>query len=206
MPFSTLALLLCAAATPEEGTSARLLRPEVAASTGIYATAYTATGLTYGDAMWAAAAQARGLIGGLTGDLSVLGLFPLASNQAVGSVDLVPRVGWTGYRWSVLAGAAVQIAPVAHPVAQVLPSLRAQVDFGRFGLSAGVFDIYGQVPFHLSAEVGDFSLGYAAPLGFVASARFKLPKGLRLRVQTFVYRLFEADAGMLTLGLGWEGA
>lgn len=203
----TLALLLAAAAGPEDGPPPqRLLRSEVAASTGIYGSAYTATGLRYGDALWAAGAEARGLIGGLTGELSVLGLFPLASNQAAGSLELVPRVGWSGYHWSLLAGAAVQVAPAARPVTQVLPSLRAQVDFGRFGLSAGVFDIYGQVPLHLSAELGDFSIGYAAPLGLVASARFRLPKGLRLRVQGFVYRLFDAEAGMLTLGLGWEGA
>jgi hypothetical protein len=197
-------LLVLLAAEPG---SERLLAPELAASTGVFASAWSSTGIRLGDAQWAVTADARGLIGGFTGELQALALFSLSGDGAATSIGFVPRVGWTGRRWSVLAGASIQLAPAAQPATQVLPSLRAQFNFtDGLGLSAGLFDFYGQVPFHLSAEVGDFSLGWAAPLGFVIGMRFRLPKHLSIRVQGFVYRLFQAEQGMLTLGLGWEGA
>jgi hypothetical protein len=200
---SALLLVLLAA----EPGSERLLAPEVAASTGVFASAWSNTGIRLGDAQWAVTADARGLIGGLTGELQALALFSLSSDGAATSIGLVPRIGWTGRRWSVLVGASVQLSPTAKPPTQVLPSLRARFDFTEgLGISAGLFDVYGQIPFHLSAELGDFSLGWAAPLGFVVGMRFRLPKHFSIRVQGFVYRLLQAEQGMLTLGFGWEGA
>jgi len=185
----------------------RLESNVVEVGTGIFGAAYTATGARMGDTQWAVSARGRYLFGGLTGEAEVLALFPLTGNGAATSVALVPRIGWTAAHWTVVVGANVQLAPSAVPTASTVPSLRAHVRLtDGIGLSAGVFDYYGQVPFHLSAELGDYSVGWAAPLGLVASARWHLPAHLTLRVLGFVYRLYNQEAGMLSVGLSWGGA
>jgi hypothetical protein len=193
-------MILTAAADP------RLLDDEVTASTGVFASAYTQPGATVGDALWAAGTSGRYLLGGATGDLAVLALVPLTGNTVATSFNLTPRIGWTGRRFSILAGVSLQLAPHALPAAELLPSLRAQVAFGPVGITAGLFDVYGQLPFHLSVELKGFSVGYVAPLGAVTSARIRLTHGLSLRLLAFAYRLVNVTTGMATIGVAWEDA
>src|SRR6185503_245111 len=89
----------------------------------------------------------------------------------------LPRVGWTGHRFELLLGAALQFLPGAPTVLQWVPSARFARRFGAFGLSAGLFDGVGQAPLHLTAEAGDFYVGYMAPLGARAGVRFRLSDG-----------------------------
>lgn len=196
-----LSTMLLAAAPDGE----RLLSNEVAAGLGFLGSGYTVNGGRMGDALLAPSVTGRGVFSGFTVDGALLVGAPLAPNGEAVSVTGTVRAGYTGYRWSVLGGVSGQWAHSATPAMQWMPSLRGQVDFGSFGLSAGLFDFHGQVPFHLSAELGRFSIGYVAPIGLVASADIPLTQSLSLRCQGWVYRLFNSEQVLVTVGAVWGG-
>lgn len=205
--MSALLLGLLLAAEP----SGRLLDSQVTAGAGVLGTGYTVFGSRLGDASFVPLVTARGVFGGLVVEGGALVAAPLARGTTLVSFTGVARAGWSGERWSIVGGLVAQLASEATPVTQLLPSVRAQLSFGKAGLVLGLFDVVGQVPLHLSVELGPFangrfSLGWVAPVGLVASVDVWLTKDFGLRFFGFGTRLGTVETAMGVLSLTFGGA
>jgi hypothetical protein len=206
----TLALLALLHAAPVEVSAAavaRSVRPEVSAGIGVGGAGYTFAGGRWGDALLMPYAVGRGLLGPVTLELEVNASVPLSGNGTTGTFMLIPRIGWAGQTWHVLVGVTLQISPGVPSPLQVLPSLRVRKNFTEsVGVSAGLFDLHGLAPFHLSAELGAFDLGYVAPIGVTVGMRFRLPvANLAIHLRGLALRLYNSELALVTLGLGWGG-
>lgn len=203
--MTPLLLALCLSAEP----AARLLSNEVSAGVGVLGTSYSFTGGRLGETQVAPTVTARGLLGGATLEGGVLWVIPTAGTTST-SLTAAARLGWTGRRWSVLAGVLLQWAAGATPALQWLPTLRGSVDFGPFGLTLGVFDSLGLVPAHLSADVrvgrGGFSVGWVVPVGAILSAHLPLDERFGLRLSAFAFKLLQSEVAMVTLAGTFGGA
>jgi hypothetical protein len=188
-------------------TTPRLLDTELAVGLGVTGTGYAYEGGRRGDFFVDRLVDGRLVLEGFTFDTSAS--FPMETRPGGAStgVSAVARIGWTGRRWSVVAGASLQFVPLAEPSRQWLPSLRASYSFGGWGLSAGIFDHYAMAPAHLTLEVGNYGVGYVAPLGALLTARFRLRDFFGVRVAAMAYRLFNTEVAMVTVcvsaGPGW---
>lgn len=197
-------------AQPSPEPAPRLLATELAVGLGVSGQGYTYSGGRQGDLFVDRLVEARLVLGGFTYDTSAS--FPMETRPGGAStgVNAVARIGWTGERWSVVGGASLQFVPRAEPSRQWLPSLRASYSFGGWGLSAGLFDHYATAPAHLTLEVGNYGVGYVAPLGALATARFRLRDFFGVKVAAMAYRLFTTDVAMVTVcisaGPGWGTA
>ncbi len=171
------------------------------AQAGLLVNGYSHGAGRWSEAFLAASASGHLLLGGLTLDGGLLSLLPAETGGPGGSLALSARVGYTGERWSVVAGPVVHLAPSASPALQVLPSVKGRVRAGPLMLDAGLFDLHGLIPAHVGAEWGNYGLGYVLPLGARAHARLPLTARTGLRVEGFAFRLGNAHAAMLTVGV-----
>ncbi len=113
-------------------------------------------------------------------------VFPLSSTPVRGSAEL--RLGYSGRRWAVVAGAYVLDGFNTTPRFQaILPTARAQVKLGELSLVAGLWDFHlPDVPFHLSVEGKDVGLGYVYPYGVEAHLRLRVVDFIGVEVQALV--------------------
>jgi len=106
---------------------------------------------------------------------------PRPGGLSVGANALL-RAGCVGARWAVFAGAFANWALEGKPQLQWLPSLRGEVAFEKFGVSAAVLDHAGFAPLYVTAELptslGHLCVGYLAPLGGLVG--FSRPLGGQL--------------------------
>lgn len=140
---------------------------------------------------------------------AALFLLPRSSRGAAAGGNGFARIGFSGHRWALLGGVALQYAPAAQPTLQLLPSLQGRAAFRTFQLSAGLFDplTLGLAPAHLLLELDDFGLGYVAPLGALATLRARVGTTLSLRLAALAFRLGRAEVGLFTasIAVGPEG-
>ncbi len=197
------AVVLCADGSPPP---ARLLSNEVSAGLGFLGASYTTLGSRVGDTLLTPTLAGRAVVNGFTVDGGLYLAAPLEAGGLATSYSWAVRLGWTGRRWSAVAGATMTYTPGARPAVSMLPSLLGQYDFGPLGLALGVFDQLGLVPAHLSARMGRFSIGWVAPVGLLASADLPLPDGFGLRFSGFAFRLGNTEMAMLTIAATWGGA
>jgi hypothetical protein len=195
--------------TPSSGTAAAAsdspVRFELAPFAGVMGTATSAYAGRYGDALGLVGAELRAGVGALDldGNVHLLGT-PSSLGTRTQYVGVL-RLGYRGGPFAIRAGATLQYSPLESAGArqpadpQLLPSLHAGYSFGRFGLSAGLFDGLGYAPAHLSAHLDGYSLGFVAPLGLRAGASLPLGSALGLRVEGFAFSLFGRQTAMLTL-------
>ncbi len=191
--------------------SGRLLDSHVAAGVGVLGSSYTVFGSRLGDTAFAPMLTARGVFSGFVVDGGVLVAAPLSRGGTLFSLTGTARVGWSGERWSIVGGLVAQLASEATPSTQLLPSLRAQLSFGKAGLTLGVFDVVGQVPLHLSVELGPFangrfSVGWVAPVGLIASVEVWMTRDFGLRFFGFASRLGNVESAMGVVSVVYGGA
>lgn len=201
--------LLLSAVVFSAAPDTRLLAPEVSAGVGVLGTGYSQGSVRFGDAHLAPVVTGRYLFGGFTVEAGVLLAAPLAASTTASSVTGSLGLGWTGKKWNLTLGAALQWTAQTAPALQLVPQLRVSYDFGRVGATLGVFDQLGLVPAHLSGftrlGAARVSLGYVAPLGVLAGVDVPLTAGLGVRVTGFVFKLFQSEYAMLTLALTFDG-
>lgn len=193
-------------AAPDASPSA--LRLEVGLFAGVKGDAQAVHGGRFGDALGLAGVELHGGVGAFDVDAS---LHLLGTPSAHGARLAFPgalRLGYRGGPLAIRAGAALQWATLqsakqGQSVAnlQPVPSLHAGYSFGRFGLSAGVFDGLGYAPAHLSAHLDAFSLGFVAPLGLRAGAALPLGENLGLRAEGVAFALGRYQSALLTLSI-----
>ena len=190
--------------------TARLLGPEVAAAVGVLGTGYTMQNTHWLDLHIAPAITGRYLFGGFTIDGGVLLAIPLSRDTTGLSFTAQLLVGWTGKRWNVSAGGLMQWSNLAQPAIQWLPRLRASYSFGVLGATLGLFDQFGLVPAHLSADLrwrgARYSLGWVVPIGLITGADLPLTGRVGLRINAFGFKLAQTEIAMLTLGATFDGA
>jgi hypothetical protein len=174
---------------------------ELYAETGLLTGGYSFEGGGWNDVYLTSGGGALYLFGGLTVEGSLLSLLPLERNGPGASLSLAVRVGYTGQRWSVVAGPVLQGAHRAEPLFQLLPSVHGLYDVGPVRLDAGLLDGNGMVPAHVGVSYGPVGLGYVLPLGVRAQARIPLTARAALQVSGFAFRLFGAHSALLTVGL-----
>ena len=110
-------------------------------------------------------------------------VFPLTDTPVRGSAEL--RLGYSGRRWALVAGAYLLDGFNTSPRFKVFPTARGEVKFGDFSIVVGLYDFHlPDVPLHLSIEGRDVGLGYVFPYGVEAH--------LRLRVVDFIGVVFQA--------------
>lgn len=174
---------------------------EVEARIGAMGLAFGFEGGRWGDLYVTPAVQGRWRLGALGLDGGVLLTVPTAANGAGFGGRVSARVGFVGESFAVFAGPVVEYGAVAVPALQLLPSLRAQASFGAWGLSAGLFDHHALALAHLTVELGDYGIGYLAPLGLTAHARFWLTPKVALTLQALAGTLGNTQQALLTTGL-----
>jgi hypothetical protein len=198
--LTLLAVLVVHAAGDE-----RLLTDEVTAGLGAFGSGYSQLGTRLGDANLAPSVTGRVLFSGFTLEGGALVVAPLGRDGSSLAVTGTARVGWTGRRFSVLAGALGQWGQASTPAWQWLPTLRASVDLGPFGLTLGVFDFLGLVPAHLSFDLwlahARFSLGWVAPIGLVGSLDLPVTERFAVRFQGFAYKLAQVEFALASVGV-----
>lgn len=193
--FSGLLAAVMLAAAPGEP----LLGTEGGLGVGVWGQGFTQRGGRWGDASVGPLGTGRVVWRGVTADATLAFEIPVTQGGISSAWLGVLRLGYTGERFSVVAGAAMQYARLAEPTTQWLPSLRAEGTFGEWGLALGVFDYCATAPLHLSFQLGDWSVGYVAPLGAVVTARLRLLDGFGVQLAALAYRLANTDVAMLTL-------
>jgi hypothetical protein len=133
----------------------------------------------------------------------VLLVAPVTRDGAGLSVTAGLAVGWSSRRFALVLGALGQWADGGKPLVQWLPTVRASVDCGPFGVTVGVFDHLGLVPAHLSFDLvvddATFSVGWVAPIGLLASLTVPVGARLGLRVTGFAYTVGSAQFAMLAV-------
>ncbi|ATB29228.1 hypothetical protein [Melittangium boletus] len=186
---------------PEAPASRALSPVELRGDVGVLSSGLAGEGSAWADTFAAQALSGHVLLGGLTLEGGLLSLLPVSPGGAGASLTLTARVGYTGERWSLVAGPVLGLGYTARPRLQVLPSLRLLRHVGPVTLHAGLLDLHGLVPAHLGVSWKDVGLAYIAPLGARAWARLPLSSDLALRVEGFAFRLAGTQSAWLTLGM-----
>jgi len=186
---------------PEVQSSRALSSVELRGDVGVLSSGLAGQGSAWTDTFAAQALSGHVLLGGLTLEGGLLSLLPVRPGGAGASLTLTARVGYTGERWSLVAGPVLGLGYTARPRLQVLPSIRALRHVGPVTLHAGLLDSHGLVPAHLGVSWKDVGLAYIAPLGARAWARLPLSSDLALRVEGFAFRLAGTQSAWLTLGM-----
>ncbi|MEW5742117.1 MAG: hypothetical protein AB1938_24590 [Myxococcota bacterium] len=181
------------------------------AGIGFLGSSYAQPGYRLGDAHFAPSVTGRYLFGGFTVDGGFLLSAPLTSDGTSLAFTALLRAGWTFRRWHLLGGAVLQWAAGveknpdtgAQPSLQVLPSFLLSTDFGPFGATLGVMDCVGLVPahlsFHMKLDRRRFSLGWAFPIGLIASLDLPVSGRWGLRFSAFAFRAFQSEFAFITV-------
>jgi hypothetical protein len=162
---------------------------------------YSFEGGSFTDAFLAKGTGGHYLFGGFTAEAGVFSLWPLRGNGPGHSLAASARLGYSGERWSLVAGPVLQATYPSSPIVQVLPSARALYRVGPVTLNAGLLDMHGMVPAHVGASYGPVGLAYVLPLGARAHARIRLSQRVALHLEGFAFRVGPAQSAMLTVGL-----
>ncbi|MBN1209491.1 MAG: hypothetical protein JXB05_31860 [Myxococcaceae bacterium] len=179
----------------------RALTNELSSELGLLAGGYSFSGGSWTDAYAASITSGHYLFGGLTVQAGLLSLTPLERGGPSPSFSLGVRLGYTGERWSVVAGPVLQATYPSSPLITVLPSVRGLYQLGAVTLDAGLLDKQGLVPAHLGASYGPVGLAYVLPLGLRAHARIPLTERAGIQVEGFAFRVGNAQSALLTVGL-----
>lgn len=197
---------IAASASPPSLLQERLFGREVQVGAGVLGQGYGFEAGRWGDAYATQQVEARWRFGTPTIEGGILHALPVATSGAAQGFNFHLRAGLTGARYSVTVGANAQLAPAANPALALLPSVRAAYLFDGFGLSAGLFDTHGLAIARLSAELGDYGIGFVAPLGAEAHARFRFNDSFGLQVQGMVFRAFSSQVAFVTVSGVFEAA
>ncbi len=202
VPASVLALLVALAPPGASAAAPRALPAvQVRGEVGVLSSGLTDVGPGWADTFAAQALSGHVLLGGLTLEADVLSLLPVRAGGAGASLSLIPRVGYTGERWSLVAGPVLGLGYTARPRLQVLPSLRVLRHVGPVTVHAGLLDFHGLVPAHLGVSWKGVGLAYVAPLGARAWARLPLSSDVALRLEGHAFRLAGTQSAWLSLGM-----
>ena len=200
------------AAAPAEPAppAPRLLESRAEVLFGAATTGFAWNGGRWGDLPLLPGISGRYVQGGLALDGSLVAIAPPIADGISAGANATLRAGYVGTRWAVFAGAFANWALEGKPTWQWMPSLRGEVAFERFGLSAGLFDHGGFAPLHVTAEVptsvGHLSVGYLAPLGALVGFSRPLAGQLSARAQLLYARILNTEQATFTVGLAWGGA
>jgi hypothetical protein len=205
-----LLLVLCAglpawaedsSATVPYEVSPRALKNEISSSLGLLVGGYSFSGGSWDDLYLSSITRGHYLFNGLTADAGMLSLRPLEGGGPGMSTSLSLRLGYTGERWSVLAGAVLQATYPSTPIVTVLPSVRGLYQVGKVTLDAGLLDWVGMVPAHVGVSYGPVGLAYVLPLGARAHARIPLSANAGIQLEAFAFRIGNAHSALFTVGL-----
>lgn len=178
----------------------RLRSTEVSLGVTGVGTGYTFRGGRSGDFTFGPDLKATAVVSGYTVNVGFLHSVPFDSSGVTASSTLTVRLGYTGARFQLLAGAVLQLAPEAQPRTQVLPSLRAEAKFTeKLRFAVALFENHGLVPVRFTWEQERFFVGYVAPLGLTAGVRARISEELSLDARAVVFRLYNTEVAMLTL-------
>ncbi|HVG60914.1 MAG TPA: hypothetical protein VNA24_20315 [Hyalangium sp.] len=179
----------------------RVLTNQISSELGLLVGGYSHSGGSWDDAYASSLTGGHYLFNGFTVQAGVLSLTPLEGGGPNASVSLSVRLGFTGERWSVVAGPVIQASYPSTPLVTVLPSVKALYQLGAVTLDAGLLDKVGMVPAHVGASYGRVGLAYVLPLGARAHVRIPLSERAGIQVDGFAFRLGSAHTAMLTVGL-----
>ncbi|MFL5344288.1 MAG: hypothetical protein ACJ8AT_05820 [Hyalangium sp.] len=179
----------------------RALTNEIHSQWGLLRGGYSFAGGGWDDLYLASLTGGHYLFNGFTVEAALVSLTPLESGGPGPSVNLGVRLGYTGERWSVLAGPVLQAAYPSTPIVTFLPSVRGLYRLGAVALDAGLLDMAGMVPAHVGVSYGPVGLAYVLPLGVKASARIPLSARAGILVDGFAFRVGSSHSAMLILGL-----
>ncbi|NMO18305.1 hypothetical protein HPC49_38125 [Pyxidicoccus fallax] len=188
-------------AAPPSAEPARALEAELGTGAGLFFGPHAFDDTDWDGTSLASASSARFLLGGFTVDGGLFSLLPLERGGPGASTALTARLGYTGTRWSVVAGATVGVQYTADPLLQVLPSVRGIYRVGPVTLDAGLFDAHGQVPAHVGATYGLVGLAYVFPVGGRARVDIPLVPRAGLRVEGFVFQDGDARTSLVSVGI-----
>lgn len=179
----------------------RALTNEMHTQAGLLVSGYSHGGGSWDDLYAISFTGGHYLFQGFTAEAGLLSLTPLERGGPGLSLSLSARLGYTGERWSVLAGPVIQAAYPSTPIVTVLPSVRGLYRLETVSLDAGVLDMAGMIPAHVGVSYGPVSLAYVLPLGARASARIPLSARAGIQVDGFAFRVGSAHSAMLVVGL-----
>ncbi len=179
----------------------RILVNEIQAYAGVLTSGYSFAGGSATDAYLAKGTGGHYLFGGFTAEAGIFSLLPFRGGGPRPSLAASARLGYSGERWSILAGPVLQATYPSSPIVQVLPSVRGLYRVGPVTLNAGLLDMHGMVPAHVGASYGPVGLAYVLPLGARAHARIPLSARVGLHLEGFAFRIGSAQSAMLTVGL-----
>ncbi|WP_164019908.1 hypothetical protein [Pyxidicoccus trucidator] len=189
------------ATAPSAAEPVRALAAELGTNVGLFTGGYAFAGGRWQDAYFASTSSARYLVGGFTVDGGLLSLLPLERGGPGASTAVTARLGYTGERWSVLAGAVVGLGYTSRPLLQLLPTVKGLYRVGPVDLEAGVFDANGQVPAHLGASYGPVGLAYVFPLGGRGRVDIPLAPRASVRVEGFLFQYGDVRTSLITVGV-----
>jgi hypothetical protein len=179
----------------------RTLTNEISSELGLLVSGYAYPGGSWNDAFAANFTGGHYLFNGFTVQAGMLSLTPLERGGPRPSTSLSVRLGFTGERWSVVAGPVIQATYPSTPLLTVLPSVKALYRLGAVTLDASLLDKAGMVPAQVGASYGRVGLAYVLPLGARAHARIPLTERAGIVVDGFAFRLGNAHSAMLTVGV-----
>lgn len=199
------AFLWCAAAFAERPEHAHIvLGRQVSLGAGAFGASYAFPGGRWGDLFTTQQLEARWLFGGLTLEGGVLNAVPIGAVSNLHSVTGTVRAGWTFERLSLTAGVSAQYAPAAQPTTQLLPTLKATYAFEPFALTGALFDVHALQLGRVSVDVGNWGIGYVAPLGAEVHARFDVSRGFGIGVQAFAVKAAAAQFAFVAVNGTWD--
>lgn len=195
-----LALLIAVTVSQTPSAADRLRPTEVSVGLTGVGSAYNFRGGRLGDFTLGPDIRAHAVLAGFTVAGSFLHAVPFDSGGVATATTLTARVGYTGERFQLLAGAVIQVAPEVEPARQLLPSLRAEMKFtekARFSFS--LFEAHGLVPVQFAWEQQSFFIGYVAPIGLSAGFRMAASQDLSLDVRGVAFSIYNTQVAMLTV-------
>jgi hypothetical protein len=179
----------------------RALTNEIHSQLGLLRGGYSFPGGGWDDLYAASFTGGHYLFNGFTVEAGILSLTPLERGGPSLSTNLTVRLGYTGERWSVLAGPVLQATYPSTPILTFLPSVRGLYRLGAVTLDAGLLDMVGMVPAHVGVSYGPVGLAYVLPLGARAFARIPLTARAGIQVDGFAFRVGNAHSALLMIGL-----
>jgi hypothetical protein len=198
-------LIAAVASLAGAGPDEPLLEPEVSAGVGALGIGFTHAAGRTGDFFLVPAAEGRALFGGFAVEGSLAVAAPTLPDGPATSVTAQLRLGYSWHRFALLAGPSAQYIGIGPSRVQWLPTARARLGFEGWAIAAGIFDDHAVAPATLSVEIGQFGLGYVAPVGALAQARFHLGNRLDLLVRALAFRLFNTETAFVTVSTRFGG-